>query len=131
MKEVEELRNLPRWEEGKTKTLAYPYYIVFELGKSELLKASRVNLGMLAEIIKANNVVYVITGYADQGTGSKRLNEKLSQDRAKAVYDCLVNEYGVPSSLLKTAAKGGVGNMFYDDPALSRAAIALYEGDKE
>ena len=131
MKEVEELRNLPRWEEGKTKTLAYPYYIVFELGKSELLKASRVNLGMLAEIIKANNVVYVITGYADQGTGSKRLNEKLSQDRAKAVYDCLVNEYGVPASLLKTAAKGGVGNMFYDDPALSRAAIALYEGDKE
>lgn len=122
-KELEELRNQPRWAEGKTKTLTYPYFIVFELGKSNLTKASRVNLGMLAEIIKANGVVYTITGYADEGTGNKRINDRLSNDRAQAVRDCLVKEYNVPESLLKTNAKGGVGNMFYDDPALSRAAI--------
>lgn len=32
-------------------------------------------------------------------------------------------EFGVPESLLEIGHKGGVENMFYDDPALSRAAI--------
>ena len=44
-------------------------------------------------------------------------------ERAEAVYDCLVNEYGVSESQLKIDYKGGVDNMFYDDPRLSRAVI--------
>lgn len=99
--------------------------IVFQIGKSKLSNEARVNLKMMAEAIKASdpNAVYTITGYADAGTGSKKLNERLSKKRAEAVYDCLVNEFGVSASQLRIDYKGGVDNMFYDDPRLSRAAI--------
>lgn len=99
------------------------YFVIFEINKSKLSKDSRVNLGMLAEIIKANNIKYIVTGYADAATGNKKINDKLSRKRAEAVYECLTKEFGVPESLLEIDHKGGVENMFYDDPALSRAAI--------
>lgn len=53
----------------------------------------------MAEVIKKSdaNTVYTITGYADKGTGSKKINERLSKERAQAVYDCLVKESACPS----------------------------------
>ncbi|MBQ5620178.1 MAG: OmpA family protein [Alistipes sp.] len=109
----------------KEQTIA-PVYVVFEIGKADLSKEARVTLGLLAKAIKEapEGTTYTISGYADEGTGSKRINEKLSADRAQAVYNCLVEEYGVEESQLKMAPKGGVENMFYDDPKLSRAVIA-------
>lgn len=103
-----------------------PVYVVFEIGKSELSKEARVTLGLLAKAIKEapEGTTYNISGYADEGTGSKRINEKLSADRAQAVYNCLTEEYGVDESQLRVVSKGGVDNMFYDDPRLSRAVIA-------
>ena len=109
----------------KEQTIA-PVYVVFEIGKADLSKEARVTLGLLAKAIKEapEGTTYTISGYADEGTGSKRINEKLSADRAQAVYNCLIEEYGVEESQLKMAPKGGVENMFYDDPKLSRAVIA-------
>ena len=121
-KELGELRAQPQIVEKQT-TIAAPYFVIFEINKSKLSKDSRVNLGMLAEIIKANNIKYIVTGYADAATGNKKINDKLSRKRAEAVYECLTKEFGVPESLLEIGHKGGVENMFYDDPALSRAAI--------
>lgn len=99
--------------------------IVFPIGKSTLSNQARVSLGMLADAINAGDesTVYTITGYADAGTGSKELNERLSKERAEAVRDCLVDEFGVDASQLKVDYKGGVENMFYDDPRMSRAVI--------
>lgn len=99
--------------------------IVFPIGESKLSNQARVNLGMLAEVIKQGDAstVYTITGYADAGTGSKAINERLSKARAEAVCDCLVKEFGVKKSQLKIDYKGGVDNMFYDDPRMSRAVI--------
>ena len=99
--------------------------IVFPIGESTLSNQARVNLGMLAEVIKQGDAstVYTITGYADAGTGSKEMNEQLSKARAEAVCDCLVKEFGVNKSQLKIDYKGGVDNMFYDDPRMSRAVI--------
>lgn len=121
-KELAELRAQPQVVEKQT-TVAAPYFVIFEINKSKLNKASRVNLGMLAEIIKANNIKYIVTGYADAATGNKKINDRLSRNRAQAVYDCLTKEFGVPADLLELDFKGGVDNMFYDDPALSRAVI--------
>lgn len=99
--------------------------VIFRIGKADLSKEARANLQLLAEAIKAGDskAVYTITGYADAGTGSQKINERLSKKRAEAVYDCLVNEFGVSESQLKVDYKGGVENMFYDDPRLSRAVI--------
>lgn len=102
-----------------------PNLITFKINKSNLSKEARANLGMLAEVIKEcdANIVYTITGYADAATGNKEINDRLSEERAKAVYDCLINEFGVNPQQLRMESKGGVENMFYDDPALSRAVI--------
>ena len=106
-----------------TNTIASPYFVRFELGKSALSKEARVNLGLLAEILKTTGARFTVSGYADAATGNKKINEKLSRDRAQAVYDCLTKEFGVQASQLEIDYKGGVDNMFYDDPALSRAVI--------
>lgn len=106
-----------------TNTIASPYFVRFELGKSALSKEARVNLGLLAEILKTTGAKFTVSGYADAATGNKKINEKLSRDRAQAVYDCLTKEFGVPATQLEIDYKGGVDNMFYDDPALSRAVI--------
>lgn len=102
-----------------------PNLVTFKINKSNLSKEARASLGMLAEVIKEcdPDVVYTITGYADAATGNKEINDRLSQERAKAVYDCLINEFGVNPKQLRMESKGGVENMFYDDPALSRAVI--------
>ena len=121
-KELSELKSKPEIIET-TNTIASPYYVRFELGKSELSKEARVNLGLLAEILKTTGAKFTVSGYADAATGNKKINEKLSQERAQAVYDCLTKEFSVPASQLDLDSKGGVDNMFYDDPALSRAVI--------
>ncbi len=107
------------------KQIAASSLIVFPIGESELSNEARANLGMLAEVIKQgdSSAVYTITGYADKGTGSAKRNERLSKERAEAVRDCLVKEYGVDKAQLEIDYKGGVDNMFYDDPRLSRAVI--------
>lgn len=108
------------------KQIVVPDLIVtFRIGKSALTKEDRVNLGFLAKAIKEGDpkATYTITGYADAGTGSKKINEHLSKARSAAVYSCLVNEFGVDKSQLRVRHEGGVDNMFYDDPRLSRAAI--------
>lgn len=111
------------------KRIASANLVTFPIGKSKLSNEARANLGMLAEVIKAGdkNAVYTITGYADAGTGSKRINEKLSKARAEAVYECLVEEFGIDKAQLKIDYKGGVENMFHDDPRLSRAVITRAE----
>lgn len=103
---------------------AQPLLITFPIDRWTLSKKDRVNLGFLAEAIKANpNMTYVVTGYADKGTGSVKRNVFLSQKRADVVYDCLVNEFGVSESQLRKTSEGGVGNMYYNDPRLSRAVL--------
>ena len=111
--------------EPEVKQIATGNFVTFRIGKSELSNEARVSLGMLAEAIKQGDpaAVYTVTGYADAGTGSQKLNERLSKARAQAVYDCLVEEYGVDKAQLKMDYKGGVDNMFYDDPRMSRAVI--------
>ncbi|MDO4758043.1 MAG: OmpA family protein [Rikenellaceae bacterium] len=102
-----------------------PVLVTFEIGKSKLSNQARVTLGLLAKAIKDsdNKLVYTIAGYADAGTGSKKINQKLSEERAQAVYNCLTEEFGVDESQLRVVSKGGVENMYYDDPRLSRAVI--------
>ena len=117
------------------KKLATASFVVFKIDTWDLTNESRVQLGFFAENIKKAdpNTVYIITGYADKGTGSVERNIVLSKNRARVVYECLVNEFGVPKEQLRIDHKGGVGNMFYNDPRMSRAVItrALTEEDTQ
>lgn len=111
------------------KKIAAANLVTFKINKAVLSNEARANLGLLAEIIKSGDpdTVYTITGYADAGTGSQKGNERLSKERAENVYDCLVKEFGVKESQLRIDYKGGVENMFYNDPRLSRAVITRGE----
>lgn len=101
------------------------YLVTFDINSSKLQNKDRVNLGKIAEALKNtdDSVVLLLTGYADEGTGTAKINERLSRERAQSVYDCLVNEFGVKPEKLATDFKGGVENMFYDDAILSRSVV--------
>lgn len=107
--------------------IAAPVLLTFPINKSTVSNEARVNLGFLAKVIKAGNpeIRYQIVGYADNGTGSKATNQRLSRERAEAIYNVLVREFNVNASQLVVDHKGGVANMFYNDPRLSRAVITI------
>ncbi|UIR56020.1 OmpA family protein [Sphingobacterium sp. SRCM116780] len=113
--------------EIKKQMLAAPILVTFPINKSTVSTEARVNLGFFAKVIKEarEDIVYKITGYADKGTGTPEINERLSKARAQAIYDVLVKEFNVPTSQLQVDHKGGVENMYYNDPRLSRSVITI------
>ncbi|MFD2743041.1 MULTISPECIES: OmpA family protein [Sphingobacterium] len=107
--------------------LVAPILVTFQINKSIVSNEARVNLSFFADMIKEGdpNIKYSITGYADKGTGTAKINERLSRERAEAIYNVLVREFNVSPSQLVKEYKGGVDNMYYDDPRLSRAVIVI------
>lgn len=104
--------------------ITFPYLVNFVIDKVKVVNRERVNLKVVADMMKATpNQKYLICGYADKHTGSVARNIWLAEHRAKNVYKILTGEFGVPASQLILDDKGGVENMFYDDPQLSRSAI--------
>ncbi len=103
---------------------AQPLLVTFPIDRWVLSNKDRVNLGFLAETIKANpGMVFSVTGYADRGTGNVKRNIFLARKRSEVIYNCLVNEFGVSESQLRRDDKGGVENMYYNDPRCSRAVL--------
>lgn len=100
------------------------YVAFFRINKAYLSNQEAVNLGAYADLIKKYpESKFVITGYADKQTGTAEYNERLSKQRAEAVYNTLVDKYGVNKDQLSIEYKGGVDTMFQENPRLSRAAI--------
>jgi outer membrane protein OmpA-like peptidoglycan-associated protein/tetratricopeptide (TPR) repeat protein len=65
--------------------------IFFDTNKYELLPPSIVELNLLTELLKKyENISIEIQGHTDN-VGVAKENEKLSENRAKAVYDYLIN----------------------------------------
>lgn len=128
---VAENEKLEREMAGKTvdhKTVVNAggkYLIYFPINVSELSNADRAQLEQVADMIKnsAKGSVYTIIGYADKSTGNAEINETLSRERAQAVRNYLVNQFGIPADRLDVKWMGGVDNMFFNDPALSRVVI--------
>ncbi|MDY3090491.1 MAG: OmpA family protein [Porphyromonas sp.] len=119
-----QLENALNREVTRENVSAQPLLVTFPIDRWTLSNKDRVNLGFLAEAIKSNpGVVYSVTGYADQGTGSVKRNIFLARKRSEVIYDCLVNEFGVSESQLRRDDKGGVENMYYNDPRCSRAVL--------
>lgn len=101
------------------------YLIYFPINVSSLSNADRAQLEMVADMIKSTpeSTVFSVIGYADKATGSAEINETLSRERAQSVREYLVKEFGISAERLDVSWNGGVGNMFLDDPSLSRVVI--------
>lgn len=126
--EINRLKNTPVdtvvVNKGLENLITFPYLVNFVIDKVEVVNRERVNLGVVAAMMKATpNQKYLICGYADKHTGTVERNIWLAEHRAKNVFKILTEEFGVPASQLVLDDKGGVDNMYYDDPQLSRSAI--------
>lgn len=65
--------------------------IFFETNKFELLPSSVIELNILVDLLKENeNVAIEIEGHTDN-VGEDKLNQKLAENRAKSVYEFLIN----------------------------------------
>ena len=79
----------------------------FTLNSARISNEQMVNVYNMAQWMEANfDSTVTICGYADDETGSPAYNMKLSERRAKAVYDVLVNEYGIAPDRLTIKAYG-------------------------
>ena len=133
--EIDRLKNAPiiaAVPVVASNTITFPYLVNFVIDKVEVVNRERVNLKVVAEMIKETpDQKYLICGYADKHTGSVERNIWLAEHRSKNVFKILTEEFGVPAEQLVLDDKGGVENMFYDDPQLSRSAIITkYEENK-
>ena len=96
--------------------------VFFTIGKSNLTEQDKARLKLYAESIKDADATFSVAGYADKKTGTPKINQTLSEQRAKVVYDYLVS-CGVPASKLETSANGGVDPIFFNNDVLSRTVI--------
>ncbi len=87
--------------------------LFFNFDSAKLLDRAKASMQILQEVIKAapKDQVFTIVGHADAKTGSPEYNQKLSERRAKAVYDYLV-EQGVNPNHLTWKGVGSSQNIF-------------------
>lgn len=79
----------------------------FTLNSAKITPMEMVNVYNVADYLKQNpDTKITITGFADKDTGSAAYNQKLSERRAQAVYDALVNNYGISADRLSKSAEG-------------------------
>ncbi len=109
--------------ETVTQSEVAPMAIFFEIGKANLTDKEMINLGYIAEAIKKSpDKTFKVVGSADKATGSAKRNQQLSEMRAQAVYDALVNKFGVNPKQLKIVANGSEKEPF-SKPVLNRVTI--------
>ena len=100
------------------------FHINFIVDRWDISKKELININAVADLIKSTpNTKYLVCGYADKQTATPAHNLMLSENRANAVYNALVNEFGVNPDQLVKDYKGGVDYMFYNMKELSRCTM--------
>ncbi|WP_165041142.1 OmpA family protein [Dysgonomonas sp. ZJ709] len=81
--------------------------VVFRLGSAKLEQNQDINIYNAAKYLQENPSVNItVTGYADKSTGTAAINQRLSEQRAKAVADILTDKYGIAASRITVEASG-------------------------
>ena len=89
-----------------TSTTIFPT-VRFKINSAYVSSEEMVNVYNIAEYLKANpDAQIIVRGYADKDTGTSEYNMDLSQRRANAVADELVNTYGINRSRLTVKYDG-------------------------
>lgn len=79
----------------------------FAINSADISEQEMVNVYNISEWMKSDSDQKVaIVGYADRDTGTSEYNMALSHRRAQAVYDVLVNKYGINPDRLSIKAEG-------------------------
>ncbi len=95
----------------------------FTINSAKISNEQLVNVYNIAQWLEATpDATVTICGYADNETGSPEYNMKLSERRAQAVYDVLVNQYGIDGGRLTIQAFGS-GTQPYETNNWNRIVI--------
>ena len=97
--------------------------IFFEIGKAKLTDKAMINIGYLADAIKQfPNKKFILFASADKETGTPEFNMQLSKKRGDAVYNALVDKFGVDPGQLTVQAVGSQEQK-YDGAQLNRVVV--------
>ena len=98
--------------------------VFFQCAKSDISTQQAANVKAIADFLKANpNSNVTIKGYASP-EGNPEVNQKLSEARAKAVADMLINKLGISAARIKTET-GGATSDIYPVNELNRVAVSI------
>lgn len=93
-----------------TETILPETAVFFNIGSAKLTDYAKASLDQFVANVKDSSVKFSVTGYADKETGSAKFNQQLSEQRAKAVADYLI-EHGIDASRITPTADGrGLGS---------------------
>ena len=103
---------------------SYEDDLFFLIGKAELRPDEAFKLGQICQILKENpDAKVAISGYADSATGTKAINQTLSEKRAAVVADML-KKAGIAAGRIITSAVGTDRNASAS-PASNRVAVCI------
>ena len=106
---------------AKTTEVMSDKTILFKFDSSRIDKNQMITLYNVSEYVKENNTPILVIGYTDT-TGDANYNLGLSERRAKAVADALINDFGVSADMITTQWEGATDTLF-DTKAWNRVVI--------
>lgn len=92
----------------------------FEVNKAELNDNAKIALHDLAQLMQEHPEIRLHIEGHTSAEGDAEFNQKLSQDRAQAAVDFLVNKEGIDPSRLTAVGKGSFEPVDPDKPELNR-----------
>ena len=122
---VKEKRPVEKMEQKKVEKV-----IFFEIRQSDADKAEGINAAIkeVADLMKtSSDVMVTVTGYADKGTGTARLNKMYAKKRADDVTKKLVEDHGLDAARITTDSKGDTVQPFPENDK-NRCVIVTGEG---
>jgi len=98
--------------------------LYFIIGKAEIRPDEAFKLGQICQILKDNpDAKIAISGYADSATGTKQINQTLSEKRAAVVAEML-KKAGIDAGRIVTSA-AGTDRDASASPASNRVAVCI------
>ena len=104
--------------------------ISFYVDRHYITDAQKKNIKSVATFLSTHpDINLIVTGYADIETAYPAYNLRLSQKRAQAVYDMLVDEFGVSKDRLRIDYKGDTVQPYESVNEWNRAVIFFLDRD--
>lgn len=102
--------------------------VFFKISTYNITKDEMFKVAEVARYMKSHpDTKVTVTGYADKGTGTLKINLHLSAQRAEVVANTLINQYGIAPDRILVKSMGEVEDQPYDTPAHNRVAICIVE----
>ena len=112
----------------KEATAPFARDVFFKISTFNITNEEMAKVAEVARYMKENpNSNVTVTGYADKGTGTLKINLHLSAQRAEAVANALINKYDISPSRILIKSMGEVEDQPYATPEQNRVAICIVE----